>query len=187
MSDNIKQCLEILELGPGATYPQINQAYLRMKNFYSTESSILSPLTKEFSKKKSNDILRKIEKAHKFLTSNIEAVKTNNKNNEEPQPEAETEKPPEILTFSGRYLRKIRTTLGISLSDISLETKIRIELLKDIENDHFSALPDEIYLQAHIRHLAKILRLNPNKAAADYLQRFRKYKEEENIKEKKKR
>jgi hypothetical protein len=184
MNDNNKKYLEILELGPGATFPQINRAYFRLKNIYSTESAILSPLTKDFSKKKSNDILRKIEKAHKFLISHIESVKTNNKNHEESQPEESTKKAPDkLLTFSGRNLRKIRTTLGISLSDISLETKIRIELLRDIENDNFAALPDEIYLQAHIRHLAKILGLMPG-AAGDYLQRFRKYKATEEEKQK---
>ncbi|MBU4203296.1 MAG: helix-turn-helix domain-containing protein [Acidobacteria bacterium] len=178
MSSEIKHHLEILELRPGATYPQINQAYHRLKNIYSTESSILSPLTKEFSKKKSNDILRRIEKAHKFLTSHIESVKTNGENHEEPPTDTDPEKSPQkILPFSGRNLRKIRTALGISLSDISLETKIRIELLKDIENDHYDALPDEIYLRAHIRYLAKILGLNPHKAAEDYLQLFRMHKE----------
>lgn len=86
---------------------------------------------------------------------------------------------PERMAFSGQILHDTRRKLGIELYDVVLETKIRKDLLKDIETERFEALPPDTYLRAHLTSYAKFLGLNPRKVAEDYLIRLAVWKQEQ--------
>ena len=92
----------------------------------------------------------------------------------------EMEKP----VYSGQKLQQIRKKMGIELYEVSLVTKIRKELLLNIELERFNDLPHESYLRGHIQNYAKYLSLNPKNVADDYIKLYREWKKLDSKKEK---
>ena len=62
----------------------------------------------------------------------------------------------------GKILKKRREEKNISLSNISNELNISIEILVKIENDQILKSADIIYFIGHIRAYAKFIDLNGN-------------------------
>jgi len=69
----------------------------------------------------------------------------------------------------GERLRKEREQKGISLEDISLETKIGTRLLRALEEEHFDQLPGGIFNKGFVRAYARHLGLDEEQTIADYL------------------
>ncbi|MDD2430987.1 MAG: DUF4115 domain-containing protein [Firmicutes bacterium] len=59
----------------------------------------------------------------------------------------------------GEYLKTERESRNISLDEISLETKIRLDYLEAIEEGELSRLPGEFYSRTYIRAYAKVIGL----------------------------
>lgn len=181
---NLKRYFEILELSPDASLFEIKRAYLRLKKLYSTDSIVIAPIADEFSKKKRLEILQQIEEAY---------TKTNELLKDEYGKETYLEKSiasdnaargeeADRISFSGRVLRQIREKKRIHLYEVALDTKIRMEVLKNIELEKFDTLPHEAYLRGHVINYASYLLLDSKKVADDYIRRYKEWKGE--IKEK---
>jgi DnaJ-class molecular chaperone len=70
----------------------------------------------------------------------------------------------EILSqkeLSGSDLQKIRNELAVPLEQIAQETKIRIDSLLNIEENHIEALPAAVFLKGFIKSYLKCLCLEP--------------------------
>ena len=171
--------LDILGLSPDATYVEIKRAYKRLMNMYSSETSVLTPITIEFSKKKRQEIVNQLEEAYIKISAQIEYERSliEQKKKTPAKLEMSAENEQKDVVFSGRMLQDIRKKLGLQLFDIALETKIRKEILLNIEKERFEALPPEVYLRGHLWSFAKYLSLNPKKVAEDYLKRYKSWKE----------
>lgn len=74
--------------------------------------------------------------------------------------------------LTGNDLRNIRTELRVSLERIAQETKVRIALLRSIEEDKFDELPSRFHLRAFLKSYAQCLRLDPQVVATKYMQRI---------------
>lgn len=173
-----KRYFEILEINPGASFREIENAYLHLKKLYSTDSIVISPIADEFSKKRKKEILKQIEEAYIKLKGLLKSENSKSIYHEEflaSDNDAEVEKA-DSISFSGPVLRKIRKKLGIQLFEIRLNTKIRLEILKNIELEKFDNLPQEVYLKGLIRSYASCLLLNPEKVVDDYIRRYREWK-----------
>ncbi len=60
----------------------------------------------------------------------------------------------------GEFLQKERESRGVTLQDISLETKIRLDYLEAIEKGEFDKLPGEFYARTYLRTYAKTIGLS---------------------------
>ena len=69
----------------------------------------------------------------------------------------------------GEILRKEREARGVSLEEISEETKISMRFLRAIEEEHFDLLPGGIFNKNFIRQYARYLRLDEETAVQNYL------------------
>ena len=69
----------------------------------------------------------------------------------------------------GERLRKEREQKGVSLEDISLETKIGTRLLRALEEEHFDQLPGGIFNKGFVRAYARHLGLDEEQTVTDYL------------------
>ena len=78
--------------------------------------------------------------------------------------------------FSGLVLKKIRTKLGMQLYEVALDTKIRINILENIELENYESLPSESYLKEHLRIYSKYLSLSPKKVVEDYINKYNAWK-----------
>lgn len=175
----LKKYFEILEISPGSTILEIRNAYNRLKKLYSTDSVVISPIADEFSKKDRKEILEQVEEAFKKLMESL-------KGRYGPSPshtgdlafdDDPTVEKTEEESYSGSVLKQIREKMGIQLFEVSLDTKIRMELLESIEDEKFDSLPQEVYLKGHLTNYASYLLLKPNKVTQDYIARYRAWKE----------
>lgn len=173
-----KKYFDVLEISPDASLSQIKSAYLRLKRLYSAESVVMSPIADEFPYKKRQKILKQIEGAYTALTSLLYhgqhkssycGESLTSKGGSEDKKEKST-------PFSGPVLRQIRKERGIGLYEVALDTKIRVEILENIELERFEVLPQEVYLKGHISVYANYLLLDPKKTADDYIQKYREWK-----------
>lgn len=60
----------------------------------------------------------------------------------------------------GEFLQNARESRGVTLQDISLETKIRLDYLEAIEKGEFDKLPGEFYARTYLRTYAKTIGLS---------------------------
>jgi len=172
--EDLEKYYLVLELPADASYADIHNSYRRLKKLYSNESIVLTPLGEEFSEKKRKQVLEQVEEAY----SNLLAAKKNEPSRtefllaEEPSPEKVVD-----LPTTGLSLRKIREKAGIELKEISKELKLRMELLKSLEEEKFEALPEASYLKVHLKNYVEFLGLNPATVIDEYLSRYRTWKE----------
>jgi cytoskeleton protein RodZ len=71
------------------------------------------------------------------------------------------------VSFGGD-LRRERELRGISLDEISRETKISVRLLEAMELDRFDLLPGGIFRKAFVRNYANYIGLNEEKVLQEY-------------------
>ncbi|MFT4625324.1 MAG: hypothetical protein ACI8PZ_003992 [Myxococcota bacterium] len=73
---------------------------------------------------------------------------------------------------TGALLRSVREARGLSLEQISGETRISMKYLEALEADDFSRLPSATFVRGYVRELARQLRLDPESVAAGYMRHF---------------
>jgi curved DNA-binding protein CbpA len=175
--EDYKKYFEIIELSTDASMTEVRNTYSRLKKLYSGDSIAIAPLADEISEKKRKKILKQIEEAYIIIMALLEKESKKSvqpKKSEALESEGEGKKE-ERTIFSGPSLKEIREKLGIPLHDISHQTKIRLEILKNIELEKFDALPPEIYLSGHLKNYASCILLNPKKVADDYIKHYREW------------
>jgi len=173
-----EKCLKILGLSSEATFVEIKRIYKRLLRLYASETSIISPIADDFSKRKKQKVIKELKDAYKKLSAQIEYERSLKKQKTRPSETEESQDHSlQEMVFGGRMLKDIRRKLGIQLFDVSLETKIRKEILKNIELEKFNDLPQEIYLRGHIWSYAKYLSLNPKKVVDDYFKKYKAWKD----------
>ena len=177
---DLKRYFDILELKSNASLSEIKYAYIRLKKLYSTDSILITPIADEFSKKRRLEILQQIEEAYTKLDEILkdEHGKSTYLEKSAASDNALEAKEAGSRLFSGNVLRQIREEKGIHLYEVSLDTKIRTEILENIELEKFDALPPEIYLKGHVSNYARYLLLEPKKVADDYIKRYKSWKGE---------
>jgi len=178
--DELKKAMEILELPSDAPLRDVHAAYLRLTRLYSGESIAMAPLGDEFSEKKRKKVLEQVEEAYHRILAFRRGVSGRPAPLFSDVPALPGENGSDLETLGGPYsgplLRKIREHAGIELNVISKELKLRIELLRAIEEERFEALPEPAYLKVHLKNYAQFLRLDPTLVLEDYLLRFKSWR-----------
>ncbi len=74
----------------------------------------------------------------------------------------------EIIYDFGRYLKKQRMSKDISVEEVSLKTKIRSVVLKQIENEDLTSLPDPTITKGFLRAYANAVGCDADEALQRY-------------------
>ena len=72
----------------------------------------------------------------------------------------------------GPNLRRERMRRGVTLDELSLRTKVSVELWEALERNDFSAWPRGIYARAYIREYASLVGLDPDTTVDDFCRSF---------------
>jgi cytoskeleton protein RodZ len=72
----------------------------------------------------------------------------------------------------GDTLREARTRSGLELDDAAVATRIRVKYLAALEDERFSALPEDVYARAFLRTYADYLGLDGDLYAAELTDRI---------------
>lgn len=75
-------------------------------------------------------------------------------------------------TLAGDDLKRIRVELGVSLKEIAEHTKIRVALLKALENDEYDRLPSRFHLRSFLRAYVNCLVVDADVIVERYLERI---------------
>ncbi|MBU0479961.1 MAG: helix-turn-helix domain-containing protein [Proteobacteria bacterium] len=162
---------DVLELPPDSTFPEVKKAYLLLKEIYSTESIVTMSVEEEFSEEQKQEILDEIEEAYHALT-----VMFNQE--QETTVEDVSKLVAEIHEFDGAALKMVREKLRFSLDDVAMSTRVQQKHLLNIENNNYPALPVAVYTRGFVMNYAKFLSLDPEVVAQSYLEKFKKWSEE---------
>lgn len=68
----------------------------------------------------------------------------------------------------GETLAAAREQAGLSVEDVSRETRIRSGLIRAIERDDFGLCGGDVYARGHIRNIATLVGIDPRPLVADY-------------------
>ena len=166
---SLEKCYRILELVPGAGPAEVKNAYLRLKKLFTEESPVLRALSAEFPAEKRSSILAEIEDAYRIVMASLSLPI------ERPRPAPDTA-PAAASGGSGTMLKLRRENRGVSLRDIHSVTKIRVEILENIESEKFEALPDESFLRNHLAQYARLVGLDPKETVEQYLDRYAEWR-----------
>ncbi len=79
----------------------------------------------------------------------------------------------------GEKLREARESKGLTLQEISEQTKIRLVYLQAIENGDFDKLPGKVYVKGFIRSYATMVEIDPNEVLQPYRELIEQQVDEE--------
>src|SRR3989442_8716629 len=68
----------------------------------------------------------------------------------------------------GSTFKNVRESKGLTLDQIAVETRIGTRFLEAIEKEEFHLLPGGIFSRGFVRTYAERLKLDPEKAVADF-------------------
>lgn len=97
---------------------------------------------------------------------------------EEIQIEFEEEEMVVEREIDGPFLKKRRMEKGVKIKEIPDILNIPYKNIVNIENEKYKKLPEDGYLRWLIKTYAKFLNINENKAAEDYMRKYRIWKKE---------
>jgi len=75
--------------------------------------------------------------------------------------------------LTGQDLKKIRTTLGLTLAEIFLQTRIAIGILEAIEEDRYDDLPPAVYLKSFLKLYAQYLKIDADTVVQAYMKHLK--------------
>ena len=78
----------------------------------------------------------------------------------------------------GSELRHAREQRGASLREISDRTRIRVPVLRAIENDDFQQVPGTVIMRGFLKLYAREVGLDPDLVGNGYLQRWERWRAE---------
>jgi hypothetical protein len=165
---------KLLDLKPGADLAAVNRALSYRRSLYQPGALATYSLLDEDERLQ---MLDRIDEAYRRITGR------------DPPPERVTQPQPEeiggpVITPTGPapdpeadpggYLRHHRLSRGLSLEQLSAETKIRAQLLDQIEHEDQAELPAAVFVRGHVLQYAKALGLpRVDDLAAYYLAKVR--------------
>src|SRR3954452_22250751 len=68
----------------------------------------------------------------------------------------------------GETLAAARAEAGLTIDDVSRETRVRSTLVRAIEHDDFSMCGGDVYARGHIRNIASLLGVDPRPLVAEF-------------------
>ncbi|HVV76130.1 MAG TPA: RodZ domain-containing protein [Mycobacteriales bacterium] len=68
----------------------------------------------------------------------------------------------------GETLSHARRSLGLSLDDVSADTRIRASVIASIESDDFTSCGGAVYARGHIRSISRVVGVDPDPLLAEF-------------------
>lgn len=165
---------DVLGLEPGASEHEVQAAYRRRRQLWSGQDVATYSLLLE---EEQAEVLERLDEAYQRLLSDV-------RNRAAPQRKAAAfvapdtasgdQRPPEVQppddVSPGRFLRRRREDLGMTLADISTRTKIRAAILRQLEEETADELPPRVYVRGFVIQVCRCLAVSdPESFARRYL------------------
>lgn len=73
---------------------------------------------------------------------------------------------------TGPMLHAVRELLGLTLDDLSEQTRIAVRFLQAIEEEAFDRLPSATFVRGYVREVATLMELDEDEVVEGYMERF---------------
>jgi len=177
-ADKRRQCMEVLELQEDATMLEIKTAYQNLKDLYTKGSIAISPIEDDYPEGAREEIINKIDEAYTWLATHYkrtgEGASQQSDTGTTRVSSATRQEVSAIDEFDGPTLKHIREMLGIDIGEVEFSTKISLQHIRNIEEDKFRFLPEEVFVKGYISAYAKCLGLDAPKVVEQYIERYRR-------------
>ncbi len=206
-SQNIENYYELLDLSPGASLQELEEAYRKACWVYSDQNPNIAEF---FSIDEAREVRSCVHEAYKAilaLQKPIEAAPSiTNKNFQDKLPpqfyynhipshatqenfeeeldalskEIDPSLERELLKhafYDGLILKKLRLKQKISLGYISQKTNIGVHHLSAIESNNFTSLPAAVFVKSYIKQYAEVLGLDPRPVSDSYIRLYNEFKQ----------
>ena len=165
---------EVLGVEPGADLEKVHRAYHTRRSLFSDSSlatySLLGPDER-------SALLGRIDEAFMRISNaaaDLAAAPTRPEEDELDAALAGLKTPTDLVGDPGAFLRHHRLVSGLTLEQVSVETKIRPNLLAAIEKEEWSKLPAPVFVRGFVLQVARLLQLDePDRLAAAYVAKMR--------------
>jgi hypothetical protein len=160
---------ELLGLEPGADIIRVKQAYRHRRSLYEPTSLATYNL---FDDDEREEMIARIEEAYQRIvgTEPPPAMVPDPAEPSNTTVEVPLGPVPDPVRDPGAHLRHRRLSLGLTLQQISAQTKIAVAILEHIENEDFAGLPAAAFVRGHVRQYAREIGLEgAEKMAGQYL------------------
>jgi hypothetical protein len=186
-NEQLAKDLDTLELKPEASAIEARVAYLHLKELYLEGSLATQAMEEEISEEQRKHVLKNIEDAYIRMLKHFADQDTpvSNKetatettaaaSSETPRPKVAT-RPTYEGTFKGATFTELREKRGASLKEVEAFTKVSAYNMEYLENESFKELPEEVFVRGYVIAYAKFLKLDHVKVSAEYMQRYRAWK-----------
>jgi hypothetical protein len=183
---------ETLEIDPGASRREIDNAYALARLTYGDDSPATYSL---YSAAERAVMLERVERAYRMLTDPAAEAATGLARQEvdlpaKPAPvrgrgpdvsravrksyrpiSREVVEPTDIPgPYDGPTLKKIRESRGVELEEVACRTKISLANLRFLESNAYEHLPAQVYVRGFLAEYARCLRLNAQTVVRSYLE-----------------
>jgi len=171
---DLKKYFAILEITREASFIEMKNSYIHLRNLYSKNNLSISPLVQSLSRKKQKGIVRDIDEAYQMLEKYYQEKKIENiKSRKE---KIQKSRIPTFEVIGGEALKMIRKVLGIELEEIAFLSGVPLKHLINIELERYDLLPPDIYIKTFLRKYAAQLSLDADKVVTDYFKRVEQFK-----------
>lgn len=82
----------------------------------------------------------------------------------------------ECTEYTGPFLKKIREYKNVTIERMAEMTRISKTHIIALENEDLTRLPADVYVRGYVYQYAKVLKLNPENVAANFILHFKKLK-----------
>lgn len=170
-SEPIEDPYKVLELRPGASRWEVEEAYRRIMAALDPSSPGVLAL---WSPEQLEAMRQKVQKAYEQLVQRPKAGGKTKASRVQGLPEEVLEQIKEAKGgLGGEALREIRERLGLSLEDVSSCTKVTKTALRALEEENFDLLPPWIYVKGFLRAYAGMLKLDAEEVIRTFEERYR--------------
>lgn len=176
MSDEIlREDWEVLGVEPGADLEKVHRAYHNRRNLFSETAlatySLLDTDQRQRYLARLDDAFTRICNAAADLSSKEAAAGTAGEVDESL---AGLRTPTDLVGDPGAYLRHHRLVSGLTLEQVSVETKIRPNLLEAIEREQWRLLPAPVFVRGFVLQVARLLRIDdPETLAGAFVEKMK--------------
>jgi flagellar biosynthesis protein FlhG len=166
---------EVLGVEPGADLEKVHRAYHTRRNLFS-ESSLASYSLLGTDERR--ELLARIDEAFMRISNaaaDLTAASADDRDDHEVDASlAGLRTPTDLVGDPGAFLRHHRLVSGLTLEQVSVETKVRPYVLAAIENEEWDKLPAEVFVRGFVLQVARLLHLDdPENLASAFVEKMR--------------
>jgi hypothetical protein len=161
--------LAVLGLQRGATLADIQREYRHRHGLYSPQSLAAYGLIEDGERA---DRLEQLELAYRRLLEIYDQARMPlAPSGRVDAPKERVDTTADVNTNPGAYLLEVRTARGLTLEDLSIETKIRKAIIEHVEAERYQDLPQVVFVRGFVVQIARALgESDPEMIAKTYVE-----------------